>query len=292
VQTLDAHRILSADRRGSSWPVLVETNDGLRFAKLRGAAQGTAPLVAEIIVGTIAESLGLNVPARAIVRLPHDIPSDDRHQELRDLLDRSVGENLGFTYLDSAAMLDAAELKPSETRTSSRISGDDAAAIVWLDALVMNPDRTAHNTNLMRWQNRLWLIDHGAALGFQYSWSSVTESSPKATWSPTQPHALAHLVTELDTWDDILAARVTRDVLEDAVAQVPDSFLLPLLPSDIRDLESLHRRRAGYVAFLWKRLAAPRTFFRDITAIQDPAPRRPRPDWLKSPSPSTPPQRG
>ena len=59
---LRAQRILKAERRGSSWPVLVESEAGLYFTKLRGAAQGWSALVAEIIVAEIAERLGLKAP--------------------------------------------------------------------------------------------------------------------------------------------------------------------------------------------------------------------------------------
>ena len=43
-----------------------------------------------------------------------------------------------------------------------------AAEIVWLDALVTNVDRSARNPNLLLWHDRLWLIDHGAALYLQH----------------------------------------------------------------------------------------------------------------------------
>ena len=51
MQTYRARRVLRADRRGSSWPVVVDTDAGLFYTKLRGAAQAPATLVAEIIVG-------------------------------------------------------------------------------------------------------------------------------------------------------------------------------------------------------------------------------------------------
>jgi hypothetical protein len=50
VDVLSAERISAAGRRGSSRPLIVETDAGARIVKLRGAAQGTGPLVAEIIV--------------------------------------------------------------------------------------------------------------------------------------------------------------------------------------------------------------------------------------------------
>jgi hypothetical protein len=71
-------------------------------------------------------------------------------------------------------------------------------------------------------------------------------------------------VPQLTEVDNQLASRLSRHALEQAVAAVPDSFLLPML--DARGIavtgleESLRRRRAAYVAFLWNRLKHPRPF--------------------------------
>jgi hypothetical protein len=128
------------------------------LVKLRGAAQGTGPLVAEIIVAEIAESLGLLVPTRYLVALGADVDVPERDAELRDLMSASVGMNLGFAYLAGAR-----DLVPTEIQ---EVNADDRAAILWLDRFVMNPDRTAMSPNILLWENRLWLIDHGAALDF------------------------------------------------------------------------------------------------------------------------------
>ena len=96
METYRALRVVRADRGGSSWPVLIETDAGVFHTKLRGAGQAPASLVAEIIVGALADALGLSVPARVLIDIPSDVPVDDRHQELGDLLHRSVGRNLGF----------------------------------------------------------------------------------------------------------------------------------------------------------------------------------------------------
>ena len=253
MQIVDARRVLSADRRGSSWPVIVDADGGPWFTKLRGAGQGTAALVAEVIVAELAEALGLSVPARALVRAQPNIESLDRDGELRALLDASAGINLGFAFLAGAS-----EVGPSQIDLVSR---DDAAAIVWLDGLVMNPDRTARNPNLLWWRNRLWLVDHGASLGFQYQWSSVTEDSTGLPTPGTEPHLLIDRATDLAEWDEIFAARLTREVVEAAVDEVPDEFLRPLLrEADHGGDEALRRRRAAYVAFVWKRLKAPRSW--------------------------------
>lgn len=261
----DARRILRAELRGSSWPVLAETSAGIRFVKLRGAGQGTPPLVAEIVVAALAEAIGLRVPGRSLVTMPPAIESLDKRDELRDLIDRSTGVNLGFEFLDGATMF-----VPSDVE---RVSEDDAAAILWLDAFTMNPDRTARNPNMMWWRGQLWLIDHGAALGFQYSWNDVTESAPIRPFAPGEPHVLQSRVSNLEQWDELLAARLTRDTIDAAVAEVPDELLEP-------DGPPRERRRAAYAAYLWKRLKAPRDFFVPL-ATTSTAPVRKRPAWTQ-----------
>ncbi len=277
MDVLRALRVVSGKRRGSSRPVVVETDAGIRFVKLRGAAQGTGPLVAEIIVGALADAIGLSVPARSLVHLDPGIDVIDGDDELTDLLNASVGLNLGFDYLVNARDLDRRELEA--------MSADDRAAILWLDRFVLNPDRTARNPNLVWSEGRVWLIDHGAALAFQYDWSLVRESTPRAVRPESEPHLFANMVapSDLALWDEMLAARLTRDVLESTVAEVPDTFLAPLLPPNLlwSDAdEALRRRRAAYVAFLWKRLAGPRSFLEAGPIDPNRRARGQRPTWL------------
>jgi HipA-like kinase len=277
VKLLVARRAIEGGRRGSSRPIVVETDAGPCLVKLRGAAQGTGPLVAEIIVGAIAEALGLAVPARYLVSLSADIDVPERDAELRDLMAASIGVNLGFAYLAGARDLTPAEIDD--------VNADDRAAILWLDRFVMNPDRTTRNTNLLWWEHRLWLIDHGAALGFQYDWSAVSEASTRSQSVEFEPHLFAAAVSpdELREWDSVFASRLTRDALEAAVADVPDTFLLPLLTTggDSGNVETaLIRRRAAYVAFLWKRLKAPRSFADLDVALVKRTVRVGPPEWL------------
>ena len=180
----------------------------------------------------------------------------------------SVGVNLGFAYLSGAR-----DLIPTEI---DAVNADDRAAILWLDRFVMNPDRTERNTNLMWWSNRIWLIDHGAALGFQYDWPSVTETSTRNQSVEMDPHLFSTAVSAdaMREWDDVFAARLTRDVLDTAVGEVPDEFL------EFGDADSRMRRRAAYSAFLWKRLKPPRAFAEVGVAPSPRAPRRGPPAWL------------
>lgn len=238
MDTLTVTRVLAGPRCGSSRPVLVDTASGQRLVKLRGAAQGTGPLVAEMIVASLAEALGLRVPTRSLVALELDTATDDGDAELADLLTASVGLNLGFAALHGARDVVASDLP--------RLAPAEAATILWLDRLVLNSDRTIRNPN----------------------WAAVTEATPRKIGAMPAAHIFeaAARSEHWATWEAELASRVTRSVLEDAVAEVPASFLLPMLPrgtctaSAASVAEAVRRRRAAYSAFLWKRLQPPRAF--------------------------------
>ena len=277
MKSVIATRALEGGRRGSSRPIVVETAAGACIVKLRGAAQGTGPLVAEVVVGAIADAIGLSVPARMLVTLQPTVNIPERDAELRDLMGASVGTNLGFAYLDGARDFVLTEI--------DKVSAVDRAAIFWLDRFVMNPDRNAENTNLLWFKNKLWLIDHGASLGFQYDWSTVTEQSPTRQFVETEPHLFAASLSTNDVAavDEKFAKILTREVLDRAVNEVPDSFLMPLLGKDadlVSVSEALRRRRAAYSAFLWKRVTGPRTFA-NPRAVPERRVRTGPPEWAK-----------
>lgn len=236
--------MLRRDRRGSSSPVIADTDDGLRFVKLAGASQGTAPLVAEIIVAEIAACIGLDVPARTLVTLPPAVPSDDSNDELRDLLDRSVGTNLAFDYLEGARDLTASEF--------ATVDVVRAAKVLWLDTLVYNLDRSPRNANLMMRRGTLWLVDHGACLPWQHDWSALDEVTPLRAYD-WHAHVFAWAAPVFADVHADCAPRCTRDVFAAAAAQVPDAWL----GSDPA------RRRVQHATVLYKRLRA----FRDGRAV-------------------------
>lgn len=230
-------------RGGSSSPVVVETAAGRFVLKLRGAGEGVPALIAEIVVGELAERLGLPVPERALVELAPDFRSDDKNDELADLLGRSVGLNVGLRLLDGAR-----EPLPDEL---ARLDDDFALRVLWLDGLTQNLDRTAKNPNILFWNRRPWLIDHGAALAFHYDWSHVTEDSPREPTSYAT-HVFGERAPLLADSDQGFARLFAAPVLDSVMAQIPEDFL----PHG----EDVARGRAAYAAFLWKRLKAPRPF--------------------------------
>ena len=233
-----ATRVVRRERHGSSSPVIVDTSEGLWFVKLRGAAQGVPPLIAELIVAELADRLSLRVPERAFVELPADVPSLDVNDELRDLLDASAGLSVGFEMLDAARDLTRAEYE--------RVPLEVASAVLWLDVLVQNLDRSPSNPNIMVRRGGYFLIDHGAALPFHHDWAAVHERSASRPYD-IAGHVFGWAAPVLAEAHEALAPKLTRTALDDCVALVPDDYLR-VFGSDVS------RRRAMYAALLWKRL--------------------------------------
>ncbi len=241
-------------REGGSLPAIVETDDGGLFVvKFRGAGQGARALVAELIVGRLAQRLGLPVPELAMVRLNEGFGRTEPDPEIQDILRGSRGPNVGLRYLDGAFTYDpvaVADLVPPER----------AAEIVWLDALVTNIDRTARNPNLLVWEGDLWLIDHGAALYFHHDWPGVDEAKARLPFAPIRDHVLLPRAASVEAADARLAPVLTEDVLRAVLAEVPDDLLMDAPEGRTPPFETPEANRQAYLDYFRARLAAPRPF--------------------------------
>jgi hypothetical protein len=236
LRSVAATRYVTPLREGGSLPGLVEADDdGLYVLKFRGAGQGVKALVAEIVAGELARTLGLAVPEIVLMEVDPALGAAEPDPEIQDLITGSTGLNVALDFLPgSLPYTPAAGLQPSP---------EAAAEIVWLDALVTNVDRTPRNPNLLVWHGRLWLIDHGAALYFHHrDWSP--EADAARPFPAIADHVLLPLACSLPEADERLASRLGVEVLREVVS---------LVPSEWADGEA-------YVDYLARRLAAPRAF--------------------------------
>ena len=255
--TYTAHRYVQPLREGGSLPAIVDTDDGLYVVKFRGAGQGPRALVAELIVAGIARVIGLPTPDIAIVDVPPPFGVSEPDPEIQDLLRASHGTNVGLRYLDGAFNFALAAAQDV-------VTADFAARLVWLDAYVTNPDRTHRNTNLLVWQRRPWLIDHGAALYAHHDWESVDETRTRAPFPLIRDHVLITASDAIQDLDDELADRITGQVIRDILRDIPD----PLLED--RDVfPDAGAARQRYLRYLSERLRAPRAFVAEAVRARD-----------------------
>ncbi|HEY7770195.1 HipA family kinase [Longimicrobium sp.] len=247
-----ATRYVQPLREGGTLPAVVDTDGGGLFvAKFRGAGQGAKALVAELLVGLIARAVNLPVPEIALIEVLPDFGRSEPDPEIQDLLKASVGINMGLRYLDGAFNFQAAA-------AGEFISPELATRIVWLDAFTTNPDRTARNPNLLIWNRKPWLIDHGAALYAQHNWPGVDEARTRTAFPLIKDHVLLAISGDLEAADAEIASALEEHVIRNAVACLPDALLEdPAIASEFPDPEVA---RARYADYLCTRIRAPRAF--------------------------------
>lgn len=257
--TVTALRYVQPLREGGSLPAVVDTEDGLFVVKFRGAGQGAKALIAELITGLLARALGLPTPELAIVDLPEAFGRSEPDPEIQDILRRSHGTNVGLRYLDGAfnfALSAAGDLVPPSL----------ASRVVWLDAFLTNPDRTHRNPNILVWNRRPWLIDHGAAIYVHHDWPAADGARARAPFPMIRDHVLLSAAEGLEEADAELAPCLTEALVTDVMARVPDALLMD--PVAGREFSSADEARSRYAEYLGERLRPPRAFVEEAIATR------------------------
>jgi hypothetical protein len=241
IPSVSVTRYVTPLREGGSLPGIVEADDlGTYVCKFRGAGQGLRVLVAEVIVGALAERIGLRTPRQVALQLDGDIARYEADEEVQDLLKASLGLNLGIDFLPGAFGYDG----------NVAAHADEAARVLWLDAFCANVDRSWRNPNLLLWHDHLWVIDHGAALYFHHAWSGgITDPQRFAgqLWDASD-HVLGTHVGGLAAVDAEISERLGVDDFVAAAHAVPEEWLEPVPGAETPDAV-----RAAYVAFLTTR---------------------------------------
>ena len=240
IRTVNVIRYVTPLREGGSLPAIAEADDDFMYViKFRGAGQGKKALVAEFIGAEITRALGLKVPEIVFANLDEAFGRTEPDEEIQDLLKASVGLNLGVHYLSASITYDPA-VSPVDPKLASQI--------VWLDCLLTNVDRTSRNTNMLIWYKELWLIDFGASLYFHHSWNNWKEQAEKP-FLFVKDHVLLPQASELDQANATLKKALTKELIENIVATVPEEWL-----KNETAFSSLEEHRSAYVEFLVTRI--------------------------------------
>jgi len=267
LRVLTATKYVQPLREGGSLPAVVDTHGGGLFvAKFRGAGQGVKALIAELIVGMLARHSGLPTPEPALIEIPDSFGRTEPDPEIQDLLRASHGVNVGARYLDGAFNFDG-------NAAAEYITAELAARIVWFDAFVSNPDRTHRNPNLMIWDRKPYLIDHGAALYPQHDWPSVDDARTRSPFQLIRDHVLLAQSGDIAAADTELAPLMGEDVIRAALDSIPDELLTDAaIRSDFATPEDA---RGRYASYLTTRAQSPRAFVDEAVAAQERAGRIP-----------------
>ena len=251
LRTVTATRYVTPLREGGSLPGLVEADDdGLYVVKFRGAGQGPRALVAEWVAGELGRASACPSRTSSAIEVGRPLGDAEPDQELQDLVHASAGLNLG-------PRLPARRAQPFNPAAPARVDPEIAATIVWLDALVTNPDRTVANPNLLVWHGQLWLHRprRGAVRPPHVARSRRRTPAGRSSASPTTSCCRSPARSRTPT----RARGAARRRRPSTASSRPSPTLW--LPDDglAGDADA---QRAAYRRYLGRRLDAPRPFVR------------------------------
>ncbi|WP_165731224.1 HipA family kinase [Polaribacter sp. 20A6] len=241
IRTVNVVQYLQPLREGGSLPAIVKADDGFLYVlKFRGAGQGKKALISEFIGGELARAIGLKVPELVFMNLDDSFSKTEPDEEIQDLLKFSVGLNLGLHFLSSAITYDPL-VSVADALTASKV--------VILDSLISNIDRTAKNTNLLNWNNELWIIDNGASFYFHHNWATW-ENHLTRTFPLIKDHVLLPKATHLQEASSEIKKVINADVIHEIVANLPEDWLI-----NEGDVLNPTEMRAAYNRFLNAKLS-------------------------------------
>src|SRR4028119_2523722 len=121
LRTVTATRYVTPLREGGSLPAIVEADDeGTYVLKFRGAGQGAKALIAELVAGEIARSLGLPMPEIVFAHLDPILAQTEPDSEIAALIRASEGLNLALDYLPGSITFDP--LVPQAIENNPRLA--------------------------------------------------------------------------------------------------------------------------------------------------------------------------
>jgi hypothetical protein len=241
IRTVNVTQYLQPLREGGSLPAIVKADDGFLYVlKFRGAGQGKKALISEFIGGELARAMNLKVPELVFMNLDDSFSKTEPDEEIQDLLKFSVGLNLGLHFLSTAITYDP---------LVSKVDSLTASKVVILDSLISNIDRTAKNTNLLNWNNELWVIDNGASLYFHHHWETW-ENHLTRTFPLIKDHVLLPKATSLKEALSEIKQLIHTDVIKEIINNIPEDWLL-----SEGDFLNPDEMRAAYISFLNAKLA-------------------------------------
>jgi hypothetical protein len=241
IRTVNVVQYKQPLREGGSLPAIVKADDDFNYVlKFRGAGQGKKALIAEILGAELARSFGLNVPEIVFMNLDERFSKTEPDEEIQDLLDFSIGLNLGMHFISGAITYDP--LVP-------RVDYLTASKIVLLDSIISNIDRTAKNTNLLIWDKRIWLIDHGAAFYFHHNWKTW-EDHLNRTFPFVKNHVLLSMAKQLPEAAEEIKRLYSTAQVEEIISAIPDDFL-----TNESDTLTAVQQRDAYLKFIETRFS-------------------------------------
>lgn len=144
-------------RAGSSLPLIVGGSDGQKYVvKPRGSGEGTLANIAEFLSLQLGRLAQIPVLEPVGLWIEVDFAKKASDPEIRELLEKSAGINLGTKYVEAASVYHA---------TRAPFMAPEMKDHIFLyDLFLLNVDRNASNPNIIFNRAGLWCLDYASAV--------------------------------------------------------------------------------------------------------------------------------
>ncbi len=144
-------------RSGSSLPLIVGASDGNKYvAKLCGAGDGILANLIEWLASKLGTLLHLPVISPVFLAIPETLDDVSGDPEIRELLHKSVGVNLGLPYFEEATAYNE--------HAAQTLAENLKDEIFLYDLFLLNIDRNTANPNMIFHHGELKCLDYSSAM--------------------------------------------------------------------------------------------------------------------------------
>lgn len=154
--TMSTIEVISYSLEGNSFPIVVKKHGEKFLVKLRAGLSGEYALLSEWFGNTVGDLIGLTTQRPHWIWLDENVVSNDIHIEVRELINKSAGVNIGFRYIENAQTVEPKDLE--------EIGDGNFTDAFLFDVLMLNIDRTRANPNVLKDRNSLFLSDYESSL--------------------------------------------------------------------------------------------------------------------------------
>lgn len=201
--------------KGNSFPVILEDKGKTYFVKLHAGMSGKYALVSEWIGNQLGNQLGIPAQMPHWIELENDLKIDDIHIEVRDLIAKSLGTNIGFFYLKEAK-----DVRKENLESLGEVQRNE---IFLFDLMMINIDRTPNNINLMQVEDKLLSVDYESSLLLQELFGNKKYLEDERILKCFRHNPLYREMSE-ETIDNFIQ-KIENLSIEDVILEIPKSLL-------------------------------------------------------------------
>ncbi len=200
---------------GNSFPIIVTHDERKYFVKLRAGMSGKYALINEWMGNRLGFEIGIRTQKPIWISLDRDIQSEGIHTEIKELVHKSLGLNIGFDFRPHAVEIRNTEL--------AELDQDELKNIFLFDLAMLNIDRTPSNINLFTSEKQLYSVDYESSLLIP---QILAEKNPLNNLRILQCLRNNPLYQELTTNEiDAFTAKSRNFSMDDILYEIPKDLL-------------------------------------------------------------------